>query len=214
MQTHPRPFSLLALRFALVAGGTFAAARAGATSSPAVDSGIIVFGGTPAGIMSALSAGRNGAKVVLIEPSYVIGGLMSGGLHKTDIGKRETIGGLSAEFFKRVLEFYTQTYGAGSPQVKALDYTQDRATRSGYYFEPKIALQIFREMLTEAGVTVRTKEQLQSVDAVAGQIRGLVTRHYETGSETHYTGKIFVDGSYEGDLMAQAGVLYRVGREA
>jgi len=164
--------------------------------------------------MSAVAAGRNGAHVVLVEPSYLIGGLMSGGLHKTDIGKRETIGGLSREFFQRVMDFYTKTYGAGSPQVKALDYTQDPKTRSGYYFEPKIALKIFQEMLAEAKVTVRTKEQLQAVSTAAGEVRGFLTRHYETGAETRYTGKVFVDGSYEGDLMAQSGVLYRVGREA
>jgi predicted Rossmann-fold nucleotide-binding protein len=64
---------------------------------------LVVFGGTPAGIMAAVAAGRSGSKVILIEPSYLIGGLMSGGLHKTDIGNRDTIGGLSKEFFRRVL---------------------------------------------------------------------------------------------------------------
>ncbi len=214
MKKYPSSFPLALACLALVVGLAPTVGRAADAAPSQLEADIIVFGGTPAGIMSAVAAGRNGAKVVVIEPSYLIGGLMSGGLHKTDIGKRETIGGLSAEFFKRVMEFYTKTYGATSPQVIALDYTQDPKTRSGYYFEPKIALQIFREMLAEAGVTVRTKEQLQSVDATAGQIRSLVTRHYETGAETRYTGKIFVDGSYEGDLMAQAGVLYRVGREA
>jgi hypothetical protein len=215
--THPLLLrSRLLLSLCLVFAASFApgAGRAAEGTVSEVKSDLIVFGGTPAGIMSAVAAGRHGTKVVLIEPSYLIGGLMSGGLHKTDIGKRDTIGGLSAEFFKRVMAFYTTTYGAGSPQVKALDYTQDPKTRGGYYFEPKIALQIFREMLAEAGVTVRTKEQLQSVDAVAGLIRSLVTRHYETGAETRFTGTVFIDGSYEGDLMAQAGVLYRVGREA
>ena len=176
------------------------------TVSRADDFDIVVFGGTSAGIMSAVASGRNGARVVLLEPGYLIGGLMSGGLHKTDIGKVETIGGLSREFFNRVLAYYTRTYGAASPQVKACD--------RGYYFEPKIALQIFREMLAEAGVIVRTKEQLLAVDAPAGEVRSLTTRHYETGAESRFTGKIFIDGSYEGDLMAQAGVLYRVGREA
>ncbi|MBI5689031.1 MAG: FAD-dependent oxidoreductase [Verrucomicrobia bacterium] len=195
----------------VLAGPVQAAETAPATE---VRAEIVVFGGTPAGLMAAVAAGRAGAKVVVVEPSYLIGGLMCGGLHKTDIGKRETIGGLSREFFQRVMDYYTKTYGPGSPQVKALDYTQDPKTRSGYYFEPKIALQLFREMLTEAGVTVRTKEQLQSVTVQAGQIRGFTTRHYETGAETRYAGTIFVDGSYEGDLMAQAGVLYRVGREA
>jgi hypothetical protein len=175
---------------------------------------LIVFGGTPAGIMAAIAAGRNNLDVILIEPSYLIGGLMSGGLHKTDIGNRDTIGGLSKEFFRRVLDYYTQTYGGESPQVKAVDYQQKPSLRSGYYFEPKIALQIFREMLSEAGVKIRTKEQLQSVHAVPGEVRSIVTRHYESGVETRYSGKMFIDGTYEGDVMAQAGVLYRVGREA
>lgn len=211
---RPVPFVLLALCAALVAGPAPAPLRAAETPPRETAADIVVFGGTPAGIMAAVAAGRNGAKVVLVEPSYLIGGLMSGGLHKTDIGRRETIGGLSAEFFRRVMDYYTQTYGPGSPQVKALDYTQDPKTRGGYYFEPKIALRIFGEMLAAAGVTVRTKEQLLSVDAGPGRIRSFVTKHYQTGAETRYTGEIYVDGTYEGDLMAQAGVLYRVGREA
>ena len=188
------------------------AAAAAAASAAHYD--VVVFGGTPAGIMAAVAAGRNGAKVVVLEPSYLPGGLMTGGLHKTDIGTRSTIGGLSREFFKRVLDYYTKTYGAGSPQVKDLDYTQDPKTRSGYYFEPKIALKIFKEMLAEAGVGVRTKEQLLSVDAISGLVRGIVTQHYETKAESRFTGEVFIDGTYEGDLMAQAGVMYRLGREA
>lgn len=181
------------------------AISAGAVEPPA-RSDVVVFGGTPAGIMAAVAAARQGSSVVLIEPSYLLGGMMSGGLHKTDIGRGETIGGLSREFFNRVLAYYTKTYGAGSAQVKACD--------GGYYFEPRIALRIFSEMMAEAGVVVRTKEQLQSVDATAGEVRGLVTRHYETGVETRYAARVFIDASYEGDVMAQAGVLYRVGREA
>lgn len=212
MIRYPSLFRFILASLALALGLRPLPAAEGAP--PAVHADVVVFGGTPAGIMSAVAAGRAGASVVLVEPGYLIGGLMSGGLHKTDIGKRETIGGLAKEFFQRVMTYYTKTYGPDSPQVKALDYTQDPKTRSGYYFEPKIALQIFREMLAEAKVTVRTKEQLQSVDAAPGQVRGFVTRHYQTGAETRFTGKVFVDGSYEGDLMAGAGVLYRVGREA
>jgi hypothetical protein len=198
---------------ALVLGSTSAPAATlgsplpeGATQAPASHYDVVVFGATPAGIMAAVAAGRHGAKVMLIEPSYLPGGLMSGGLHKTDIGKGDTIGGLSREFFDRVLAYYSKTYGASSPQAKATD--------GGYYFEPKIALKIFHEMLAEAGVTIRTKEQLKHVEAVSGAVRSIVTRHYETGAEARYTAGIFIDGSYEGDVMAQAGVMYRVGREA
>ncbi len=198
----------------LLAVLVLAAAAGRGAEVPEVRADLVVYGGTPAGIMAAVAAGRAGASVVLVEPSYLIGGLMSGGLHKTDIGRRETIGGLSKEFFQRVMTYYTQTYGAGSPQVKALDYTQDPATRGGYYFEPKIALRIFQEMLAEAKVAVRTREQIQAVDAGPGQVRSFTTRHDRTGAETRFAGTMFVDGSYEGDLMAGAGVLYRLGREA
>lgn len=99
--THPlllRSRVLLSLCLLFAASVTPRAGRAAEGTVPEVKSDLIVFGGTPAGIMSAVAAGRHGTKVVLIEPSYLIGGLMSGGLHKTDIGKRDTIGGLSAEF--------------------------------------------------------------------------------------------------------------------
>ena len=198
----------------LLAALALASAAGRGAEVPEVRADLVVYGGTPAGIMAAVAAGRAGASVVLVEPSYLIGGLMSGGLHKTDIGRRETIGGLAKEFFQRVMTYYTQTYGAGSPQVKALDYTQDPATRGGYYFEPKIALRIFQEMLAEAKVTVRTRELIQTVDAGPGQVRSFTTRHDRTGAETRFAGTMFVDGSYEGDLMAGAGVLYRLGREA
>jgi lysophospholipase L1-like esterase len=170
------------------------------------DYDVVVYGGTSGGVTAAVAAARGGAKVLLLESSYLIGGLMTGGLTKTDIGKAETIGGLAREFYHRVLAYYTKTYGAGSEQVKACE--------GGYYFEPSVALKIFNAMLAEAGVTVRTKEQLQSVDVRDHRVRAIVTRHYETGAESQFTAKMFIDGSYEGDLMAQAGALYRVGREA
>jgi hypothetical protein len=202
-----RSSSTLFPQLALCLAAFAACAAAHAASAPATrQSDLLVFGGTPAGIMAAVAAGRAGADVLLVEPSYLIGGMMSGGLHKTDIGKPETIGGLSREFFDRVLDYYRRTYGAGSPQVKACD--------RGYYFEPKMALRIFGEMLAEARVEIRTKEQLHAVEAASGAVRSITTRHYETGAESRFAARIFIDGSYEGDLMAQAGVLYRVGREA
>lgn len=197
-----RPFVYLAA-LAISLGLAVATAT---ESSTAANYDVVVFGGTPAGIAAAVAAGQGGAKVLLVEPSYLIGGLMSGGLTKTDIGKADTIGGLARDFYNRVLAHYTKTYGAESEQVKACD--------GGYYFEPKVALQIFGEQLTEARVAVRTKERLESVEVKSGQVRAITTRNYETGKESRLVAKVFVDGSYEGDVMAQAGVLYRVGREA
>lgn len=172
--------------------------------SPEYD--VVVFGGTSAGVTAAVAAGRAGSKVMLVESSYLIGGLTTGGLTKTDIGKPHTIGGLAREFYDRVLAYYTKTYGADSEQVAECG--------GGYFFETKVALQIFQEMLAEAGVTVRTKERLESVEVRDKRIASFTTRNYETGKTTRFVGRQFIDGSYEGDLMAQAGVLYRVGREA
>ncbi len=172
----------------------------------APDYDIVVFGGTSAGVAAAVAAGRGGASVLLVESSYLIGGLTTGGLTKTDIGKPATIGGLASEFYARVLAHYTEKYGADSVQVKE--------TGGGYFFETKVALQIYEEMLAEAGVTVRIREQLQDVEVRDHRIISFTTKNYESGAFTRFTGGYFVDGSYEGDLMAKAGVLYRVGREA
>lgn len=180
-----------------------------AAAAPAEASAdIAVFGATPAGIMAAVSAGRAGEKVILLESSYLVGGMMSGGLTKTDIGRRETVGGLSFEFFARVKKYYSDTYGADSTQVKEC--------KNGLFFEPSVADRIFSDMLREAGVTVFRKERLAPLATVMenNRIRSFTTRHYETGEETIVRARVFIDATYEGDLMASAYVPYRVGREA
>lgn len=167
---------------------------------------VVVYGGTPAGIMAAVAAAREKQKVILVEPSYLVGGMLSGGLTKTDIGKRDTVGGLPVEFFDRVYKFYRDTYGATS--------TQANETKKGLFFEPHIATRIFGEMLDSAGVEVIRKERLEDVETSGKSIAAITVKQYETGKETRIAGKYFIDGSYEGDLMAMANVPYRVGREA
>jgi hypothetical protein len=169
---------------------------------------IAVFGATPAGIMAAVSAARSGEKVILLESGYLVGGMMSGGLTKTDIGRRETVGGLSFEFFARVKKYYAETYGP--------DSTQAKECKNGFFFEPSVADRIFSDMLREAGVAVLRKERLAPLATVTekNRIRAITTRHYETGAETTVRARVFIDATYEGDLMASAHVPYRVGREA
>jgi FAD dependent oxidoreductase/PKD domain len=167
---------------------------------------LVVFGGTPAGIMAAVASARAGDSVALLESSYLIGGMAAGGLTKTDVGKRDTIGGLSAEFYDRVLDYYTKTYGADSEQVKACT--------SGFFFEPKVAGQIFREMLKEANVKVLDHERLEKATLKNGRIMSIATKNYRTGKVQETAGKYFIDATYEGDLLAAAGVPYRIGREA
>ncbi len=181
-------------------------AEAKKSETPATDYDLVVFGGTPAGIMAAIAAARAGDSVILLESSYLIGGMMAGGLTKTDVGKKETIGGLSMEFYKRVLEYYTKNFGADSEQVKS--------TTGGFFFEPRAADIIFREMLKEAKVKVLDHERLESASVKNGRITSITTKNYRTGEVQETSGKYFIDATYEGDLLAAAGVPYRVGREA
>jgi len=165
---------------------------------------VLVYGGTPAGIAAAVSSARQGRSVVLVEPLYYVGGMMAGGLTKTDIGDRATIGGVSREFFERVLKHYQAAYGPESEQVKA--------TKEGAFFEPKVAARIFRAMLDEAGVKVLLKHELVSAAINGGGISSVSLKSGETTGT--YQAKVFIDATYEGDLLAAAGVPYRVGREA
>ncbi len=180
---------------------------ASAQSAAAPRSGdVIVFGATPAGIMASVAAARRGESAILLEPSYIVGGMLSGGLTKTDIGDRSTVGGLSLEFFSRVERYYRDHYGPDSSQLKE--------TRGGLFFEPHVADLVFSELLREAGVTVLRKQQLVSAEFDGNALTSVRTRHYETGEENEFRGRMFIDSTYEGDLLAAAHVPYRVGREA
>jgi len=154
---------------------------------------IVVYGGTSGGVAAAVQAARMGRSVVLIEPGQHLGGLTSSGLGRTDIGERETVGGLSREFYERVGKHYGKT----------LQLT----------FEPHVAEQVFDEMVEETGVEVIRGERL---DRSAGGIRkekGKITAIKMESGKT-ITGKVFIDATYVGDLMAAAGVSYTIGRES
>lgn len=166
-------------------------APAGAAEKPIATEAcdVVVYGGTPAGLGAAIVAARQGASVVVIEPSRWIGGMVTGGLSATDKGKEETIGGFAREFFTRA--------AASKPGTPL------------WYAEPHVNMATFQAMLKEAGVSVITEQRLAAVDVRERRIVGLTTAAGVT-----YRGKVFIDASYEGDLMAAAGVSYIVGRES
>lgn len=168
---------------------------------------VVVAGATPGGITAAVAAGRAGLHVGVFEPSAHIGGVVSGGLTATDCADRRTVGGLTAEFFRRVYEHYVATYGADSPNV--------RLCSQGYHFEPHVAEQIFGEMLAEAGeVTVRLQHPLLWARRARDRIQSVAFRDDAGGGQmVEVTGAVYIDALYEGDLLAQAGVAYRVGAE-
>ncbi len=189
----------------LAAGAWLASERAaaGASGSAAManlEADICIYGATSAGVMAAVQAARLGRRVALLEPGRHVGGLTSGGLGATDSGRREAIGGLSRDFYRRVRAYYVTTYGEDSAQVKACS--------DGFRFEPHVAAQILEQYLAEAKVPVHREQRLTGVELRDGRL--VVLR---TDGLTVSAG-MFIDCTYEGDLMAAAKVSYTVGRES
>ncbi len=176
-----------------------------------ISADVIVYGGTSAGVAAAVQVARMGHSVVLIEPGHHIGGLTSGGLGFTDSGDKRVIGGISREFYQRIRRHYDQP--SAWVQEKASDYPQYRATDDAMWtFEPKVAETVFFQMLKEANIDVRMRERLNRASGVKSVDGRVVSITMESGKA--FIGKQFIDTTYEGDLMAAAGVKYTIGREA
>lgn len=161
---------------------------------------VIVYGATPAGIMASVAAAREGASVLLVEPSGHVGGMVTGGLGATDHGNTQTIGGDARRFFDAIGKHYAQTL-PDEPQWS-----------KGWRHEPHVAQRVFDQMMRDAGVVLRTKSRLKEQNGV-GKVGGRID-WIEIESGERLSARVFVDASYEGDLMAQAGVTYTWGREA
>jgi len=179
---------------------------------------IVVYGGTSSGVMAAVQAARMNKSVVLLEPGKHIGGLTTGGLGATDIGNKDVVGGLSREFYQCVAKHYANDtawtretredfFARRSKRSTLAEVTGPGATM--WTFEPHVAQAIFKEMLQEAGVTVRLQQPLAAVKKDGQRIISIAMENGDV-----YHGKMFIDATYEGDLMAKAGVSYTVGREA
>lgn len=167
---------------------------------------VAVYGGTPSGLMAAVAAARVGERVVLVEPTKYLGGVVTGGLTYTDIGRSETIGGYAWEFFGRVKAYYESKYGPDSPQVAAC--------RNGFFFEPHVAEAVFEVMVAEQpGITVLRQHRIAMVVVQEGRITALILDHLPAAGRVTLRAEQYIDATYEGDLMAFAGVPYRVGRE-
>lgn len=163
---------------------------------------VIVYGSTPGGFSAAIAAAREGASVILLEPTNHIGGLSTGGLSHCDSNqmRRETLMGVFDEWHRRIVKDYTDR-GLTPPYNPALKDT------AKWTFEPHVAMRVTIAMLRENGVTVKTGRYLKSVEKDGTRITSLATK------DGTFRGKVYVDGSYEGDLMAAAGVDWTIGRE-
>jgi hypothetical protein len=179
-------------------------------TSRAQSADVVIYGATPGGIAAAIAAAKGGHTVLLAEPTIRIGGMTTNGLSHPDFRAFEALTGTYWELTQRTLAYYEKTYGAGSPQVKD--------TFRGTHAEPKVNLLLFQQMLAEhPKITVKTQWTL--LDAFTrGPSGHRVVRAARfrdaAGREHTYEGRIFIDGSYEGDLIAAAQAPYRIGVES
>lgn len=198
--------------------------------NPDRDRDVVIYGGTASAVIAAIRATMLGADVVVVSPDKHLGGLTSGGLGYTDSGNTRAISGLAREFYRRVWKHYQQpeawswqprdTFRARGQGVKQAD----TADHSMWLFEPHVAERIFDGWLAEHGIEVirgarldreRGVEILPAAGGAAGpRIRSITTLAGPAGPGRRFPGKVFIDATYEGDLMATAGVTYHVGREA
>lgn len=191
-------------------------ARLPAASSRPREADVVIYGGTAAGIVAGVQSKRMGRDVLVIEPSSHVGGLTTGGLGQTDIGAKHVIGGISREFYQRVRRHYAR------PEAwtwqRAEEYRDGGQTRTEtgedamWTFEPSAAKSVLAAMMEEAGVEVICNERLDRVNGVTKTGGKIVAIRFESGLEVR--GRMFIDATYEGDLLAVAGVRYRVGRES
>lgn len=154
---------------------------------------LCIYGGSSAGVAAAVQAKRMGLTVVIAEFGRKLGGLSSGGLGATDIGNKAAIGGISREFYQAVGRHYGCTEGDGSQWV----------------FEPHVADRIFQEWIEQEEIAVLYGQRLSTVHKSQGKIQSIVME-----SGVRIEADMFIDATYEGDLLAAAGVSYHVGREA
>ncbi len=178
---------------------------------------MVVYGGTSGGVTAAVQASRSGKSVVLVSPTTHLGGLTTSGLGWTDLGNPAILGGISREFYHRLYVHYQQgsawnwqtrdsfgNAGQGSPAFNPV-------LEIASVFEPKVAEAVFNALLAEEDVTLVTG-RLDLDDGIAMDGNRISHIRLEDGRE--FGGKMFIDASYEGDLLPGAGVSFTVGREA
>ncbi len=181
------------------------------------DYDIVIYGGTAAAVTAAVQARQMNRTVIIVSPDKHLGGLSSGGLGYTDTGNKAVIGGLAREFYHRVWQHYNKpeswnwekreafgNKGQGTPAI-------DGENRTMWLFEPHVAEKVFEDLIREYKVPVLRDEWLDRQSGVRKDGAKIVS--IRTLSGKTFTGRIFIDATYEGDLMAAAGVQYHVGRE-
>ncbi|MBQ3581695.1 MAG: FAD-dependent oxidoreductase [Alistipes sp.] len=165
-----------------------------ACSSPEAEYDVCVYGGTSAGVIAAYAVAKQGKKVLLVEPGQRLGGMSSGGLGQTDIGNKQVVKGLALDFYRRVGAHYGRL--------------------ESWIFEPSVAENIFKDYIARGNVEVLYGHRIVDAEKQGASITAInVESVVNTAQTKNISAKVFIDCTYEGDLMARAGVTYVVGRE-
>ena len=179
---------------------------------------VIVYGGTSSAVSTAVAVARMGKTVIVVSPDKHLGGLSSSGLGFTDTGNKTVIGGIAREFYQLIYQHYQAeeawnwqkqseygNVGQGNPAI-------DGENRTMWIFEPHAAEEAFEKLISQPKIKVYRKEWLDRENGLIKKDGSIIS--IKTLSGKTFTGKVFIDATYEGDLMAAAGVKYSVGREA
>jgi hypothetical protein len=176
---------------------------------------IVIYGGTSGGVAAAIQASRMGKSVILLEPGARIGGLTTGGLGQTDIGNKQAIGGISREFYEHIKDYYDNPsnwkFQAPGDYLDGGQTRTEEGESAMWTFEPSAALKVYQNLIDQHGIELVLNQKLDRSSGVSMQNTGITSITMLTGEE--YRGKIFIDATYEGDLLAAAGVSYTIGRE-
>jgi FAD dependent oxidoreductase len=187
-------------------------------NSTTLQADIVVYGGTSAAVVAAVKAAQLGQSVIVISPDQHLGGMSAAGLGYTDAGKTQLIGGLSKMFYKKVYDYYQaesawkwqkksnfNAKGQGTPAI-------DEKSKTMWVFEPHVAELIFDQWIADHKIKVYKNEWLDRNKKI--DKKGTTIEAFYTLSGKKIEGKVFIDATYEGDLMAAAGISYHIGREA
>lgn len=214
MSTRPAPCSrwtLISSRL-LVAITALLISTSGTCPVQAADQtyDVVIYGGTSAGVSAAIQTRRMGKSVVLIEPGQHLGGLTVSGLGATDSGNKAVIGGISREFYQRIRRHYEQD-SAWRQEKAAESSTFEKSADAMWTFEPHVAERIMKDWLAEEQVECVLGEAFNRQSGVKKDGTRILSIEMKSGKR--FSGKCFIDATYEGDLLAASGVSYTVGRE-
>lgn len=179
------------------------------SAPPARQADVVIYGATPAGLAAAVAASREGVSVVVVEPSAHIGGMVTGGIAITDTGTPECVGGLARSFFEEAAMLQGRPAKEDPPLMLFRGRRIPFRVPRPWDLEPKLTRQVFEGWVREHRIPILTAQIVASVLKVNGAIRSI-----RLGDGTVIQGRVFIDASYEGDLMAKARVGHTWGRES